>query len=230
MGADFNILEYADPDIDQLGGGKTNIFDLDDLEEQDEVVTKDEKQKKDMKEEEQKSKSLDSTNVISQGIQGSSASPLQTSTAGPLQTLTATSNVLSQSQTMAPNLNQSETQQVQSQTVMPSSSQQQQHILAIQQQMYNHMQQQAAIGKPLTPGTLIKAADGSGITGVVTSQNSVTVSYPANIQHQQRISQQHLQGSGNFVYRFRLKYNNAFKFAVAYYEEFIILTSFDIEN
>lgn len=36
MGADFNILEYADPELDKVGGGeKTNIFDVDEFEEDD---------------------------------------------------------------------------------------------------------------------------------------------------------------------------------------------------
>ncbi|XP_054279340.1 histone-lysine N-methyltransferase 2D-like isoform X3 [Macrosteles quadrilineatus] len=36
MGADFNILEYADPELDKVGGGeKTNIFDVDEFEEED---------------------------------------------------------------------------------------------------------------------------------------------------------------------------------------------------
>lgn len=36
MGADFNILEYADPELDKVGGGeKTNIFDDDEFEEED---------------------------------------------------------------------------------------------------------------------------------------------------------------------------------------------------
>ena len=35
MGADFNILEYADPELDQaVGGEKTNILDNLDLEEE----------------------------------------------------------------------------------------------------------------------------------------------------------------------------------------------------
>lgn len=28
MGADFNILEYADPELEALTGGKTNILDM----------------------------------------------------------------------------------------------------------------------------------------------------------------------------------------------------------
>ncbi|KAG8330826.1 hypothetical protein J6590_054116 [Homalodisca vitripennis] len=36
MGADFNILEYADPELDKVGGGeKTNIFDVEEFEEED---------------------------------------------------------------------------------------------------------------------------------------------------------------------------------------------------
>lgn len=42
MGPDFNILEYADPELDALAGGeKTNILDSLDLEESEPV--KDEK-------------------------------------------------------------------------------------------------------------------------------------------------------------------------------------------
>lgn len=180
MGADFNILEYADPDLDpDLGGGKTNILDLDDLDEQDEVVTKDDKQKKDVKEDEQKSKNHNSANVMSpNNIQGNSTNSLQTST--------ASSNVLTQTQNMAPVVAQAGNQQV---PVMHSQA----HLMAVQQSMYNHVQQAAANGVPFAPGSLIKSND--GIVGVVTSQNSVTVSYPAPIQHQQRMPQQHLQGN-----------------------------------
>jgi len=54
MGADFNILEYADPELDTIAGGeKTNILDLD--LEQVEVDSKDDKQKKETKDEDQKS-------------------------------------------------------------------------------------------------------------------------------------------------------------------------------
>lgn len=36
MGADFNILEYADPELDKVGSGeKTNIFDVEEFEEED---------------------------------------------------------------------------------------------------------------------------------------------------------------------------------------------------
>lgn len=53
MGADFNILEYADPELDTIAGGKkTNILDLD--LEQVEVDSKDDKQKKETRDEDQK--------------------------------------------------------------------------------------------------------------------------------------------------------------------------------
>lgn len=53
MGADFNILEYADPELDTIAGGKkTNILDLD--LEQVEVDSKDDKQKKETRTEDQK--------------------------------------------------------------------------------------------------------------------------------------------------------------------------------
>jgi len=53
MGADFNILEYADPELDTIAGGKkTNILDLD--LEQVEVDSKDDKQKKETRNEDQK--------------------------------------------------------------------------------------------------------------------------------------------------------------------------------
>jgi histone-lysine N-methyltransferase MLL3 len=51
MGADFNILEYADPELDQVvGGEKTNILDNLDLEEEkeEEKDVKDVKRKEDV--------------------------------------------------------------------------------------------------------------------------------------------------------------------------------------
>lgn len=171
MGADFNILEYADPELDQLTGGeKTNILDLE--LEQDEVETKDEKHKKDVKEEK-------SSSVVD-------AAEITTST---MQTSTGSSNVLTQSQALA-QINPS-AQVTQSQAAMMSPAHPQ--AIAMQQQMHQHVQQAAAMGRPILPGTRLLSEDGT--VGVVTSTNSVTVSYPSTFpNHPQRMPQQHMQG------------------------------------
>jgi len=162
MGADFNILEYADPELDTITGGeKTNILDLD--LEQVEVDPKDEKQKKETKDDDQKSEITAPSSEIS-------ADSCATSTN---LTLTENSNVPTMTSTQATS------QVIQAQVV--------------QQQMNQQVQQAAAIGRPMPPGTKLLSPDGA--VGVVTSTNTVTVSYPSNFPgHQQRISQTHIQG------------------------------------
>lgn len=175
MGADFNILEYADPELDKLTGGeKTNIFDLE--LEQDDVEAKDEKQKKEVKEDEHKSKNVE-------GIDVNVADGMQTS-------VNATSNTLTQVQTMTPATSApSQTQQPQNNVMSQAHPQ----AAAVQQQMHQHVQQAAAMGRPMLPGTRLVSPDGA--VGVVTSTNSVTVSYPASFSsHPQRLPQPHIQG------------------------------------
>lgn len=169
MGADFNILEYADPELDTIAGGeKTNILDLD--LEQVEVEPKEEKQKKETKDEEQKPDHLPS---------GPAEMADSCSTSTTLTTLTeGTTNVppmTSAQPATQPN---------------PAAMQAQ----VVQQQMHQHVQQAAAMGRPMPPGTRLLSPDGA--VGVVTSTNTVTVSYPSSFPgHPQRISQAHIQGN-----------------------------------
>lgn len=181
MGADFNILEYADPELDNITGGeKTNILDLD--LEQVEVETKDEKQKKEVKDEERKSTELNVTNAVHTDIS-------DTCTTTTVQTPIETSNAPTQAQTVTPITATSQTSQ-QSSTIMPQSHAQ---AVVVQQQMHQHVQQAAAMGRPMPPGTRLLSPDGA--VGVVTSTNTVTVSYPSTFPgHPQRIPQTHIQG------------------------------------
>ena len=184
MGADFNILEYADPELDNITGGeKTNILDLD-LEHV-EVDPKEDKQKKEVKEEDSKSAVLGAGAVVhapnQPGESGASATiqPTETPTAPAQQpaslTITPTAPATPQNAAL---LAQSQAQSA-----------------AIQQQMHNHVQQAAAMGRPMAPGTRLMSPD--GVVGVVGSNNTVTVSYPTTFPgHPQRIS--HLQGKGFF--------------------------------
>lgn len=160
MGADFNILAYADPELAIVGGDKTNILDLD--LEQVEVDPKDEKQKKETKDEDQKPELTDPSPEIAD------PNPVATSL-----TLTENSNVPTMTSPQAT-----------SQTIQAQ---------VVQQQIHQHMQQQAALGRPMPPGTRLVAGD--GVVGVVTSTNTVTVSYPSSFPgHPQRIAQTHIQG------------------------------------
>lgn len=163
MGPDFNILEYADPELDTIAGGeKTNILDLD--LEQVEVDSKDEKQKKETKDEDQKPELTGSSSEITDSCSTSTSL-----------TLTENSSV----PTMTPSQTTSQTMQAQ----------------VVQQQMHQHVQQAAAMGRPMLPGTRLVSQD-TGAIGVVTSTNTVTVSYPPTFPgHPQRISQGHLQGN-----------------------------------
>lgn len=160
MGADFNILEYADPELDTIAGGeKTNILDLD--LEQVEVDSKDDKQKKETRDEDQKPELTGPSSEIADSC------PTSTSL-----TLTENSNVPAMTS---------------SQAASPAMAQ------VVQQQMHQQLQQAAAMGRPMPPGTRLLSPDGA--IGVVTSTNTVTVSYPSSFPgHPQRFSQAHIQG------------------------------------
>lgn len=168
MGADFNILEYADPELDTIAGGeKTNILDLD--LEQVEVEPKEEKQKKETKDEEQKPDHLPT---------GSAEMTDTCSTSTTLTTLTEGTNV--------PSITPSQPASQPNPTAMQAQ--------VVQQQMHQHVQQAAAMGRPMPPGTRLLSPDGA--VGVVTSTNTVTVSYPSSFPgHPQRISPAHIQGN-----------------------------------
>lgn len=177
MGADFNILEYADPELDNItGGGKANILDLD-LEPV-EVETKEEKQKKDIKEEEDKSD--EPTTTSHPDINEATKLPTDTTPTNPVSTqvqmMTATPPV---------------PQPITTTTIMSQSPHPQAAV--VQQQMHQHVQQAAAMGRPMPPGTRLLSPDGA--VGVVTSTNTVTVSYPNTFPgHPQKLAQTHVQG------------------------------------
>lgn len=179
MGADFNILEYADPELDNMTGGeKTNIFDLD--LEQVEVETKEDKHKKETKEE-TKAEELSATTTSHSDIResgGPSVSQAQSE---------ATANMRPQVQTLATTPQMAHQQQATliQQTTNPQAA-------VVRQQMHQQVQQAAAIGRPMPAGTRLISPDGA--IGVVTSTNTVTVSYPSTFPgHPQRIPQSHIQ-------------------------------------
>ncbi|XP_024945171.1 histone-lysine N-methyltransferase 2C isoform X3 [Cephus cinctus] len=184
MGADFNILEYADPELDNITGGeKTNILDLD--LEQVEVETKEEKQKKENKEEEPKSEDLGGTTTAHSDIsEANTTSTVQTPTE-------TTTNALTKGKQLAPSVPTSQQTHSQQQASMPPQAPPPQAVV-VQQQMHQQVQQAAAMGRPMLPGTRLLSPDGA--IGVVTSTNTVTVSYPSTFPgHPQRITQAHLQ-------------------------------------
>lgn len=190
MGADFNILEYADPELNNItGGDKTNILDLE--LEQVEVETKEEKQKKESKEDEHKSEDLAGTGRVLGGIGDKcTVSTVQTST-------DTTTAVSTQVQAMTSLSATPQAPQQQQSPILPQSHPQ---AVVVQQQMHQHVQQAAAMGRPIPPGTRILSPDGA--VGVVTSTNTVTVSYPSTFPgHPQRVPQTHIQGNilSNFI-------------------------------
>ncbi|XP_043479344.1 histone-lysine N-methyltransferase 2C-like isoform X5 [Leptopilina heterotoma] len=175
MGADFNILEYADPELDNLtGGGKTNILDLD--LEQVEVEPKEEKQKKDSKVEPKPEDLGGTTRAHTESNEKIVTSTVQTpteTTSAPTQTV---QGIAPAAQTAQPSAG-----------VIPQS-----HPQAAIQQLNQHLQTAAAMGRPVAPGTRLLAPDGT--IGVVTSTNTVTVSYPSTFPgHPQRLAQTHMQ-------------------------------------
>lgn len=182
MGADFNILEYADPELDNITGGeKTNILDLD-LENV-EVDHKDEK-KKLVKEEDTKTDVLPRSAVVADSTENTSAAATTVATSvenANAAVPPATTQTAPQNPPLLP--------QAHAQAAAAAAA-----AAAVQQQMHQHVQQAAAMGRPMLPGTRLMSPD--GVIGVVTSTNSVTVSYPTNFPgHTQRIS--HLQGKIN---------------------------------
>ncbi|CAD6215553.1 GSCOCG00000363001-RA-CDS [Cotesia congregata] len=191
MGADFNILEYADPELGNITGGeKTNILDMD--LEQVEVETKEEKQKKE-KEEEQKSEVLavnatahsDIANESSNSGVSTPVEPTMVPNVAPAATA-ATMPISAASQPQGSIIQQ---QQQQSGTIIAPNHAQ---AMAVQQQMHQQVQQAAAMGRPMPPGTRLLSAE--GVIGVVTSSNTVTISYPSTFPgHPQRILQSHMQ-------------------------------------
>ncbi|XP_046742436.1 histone-lysine N-methyltransferase 2C-like isoform X3 [Diprion similis] len=179
MGADFNILEYADPELDNMTGGeKTNIFDLD--LEQVEVETKEDKQKKVTKAE-IKREDVGTTSVTHPEIREATSS---SSSQDQSDTIT---NIRPQAQTLV-----ATSQSTHQQQPVPGQQGTNPQAAVVQQQMHQQVQQAAAIGRPMPAGTRLISPDGA--IGVVTSTNTVTVSYPSTFPgHSQRLPQTHIQ-------------------------------------
>lgn len=176
MGNDFNILEYADPELDALTGGeKTNILDSLDLEESepDKDVKKDEKQQIIPKPPQQQIRNLT----------GPPQPIVHSQVVRPTQPAAQTTKSPQENVTQPPPLAVSESHQTQP-TMQLTAHQQQ-----IQQQMQQQVAQAAAMGRPMAPGTRLISPDGA--LGIVTNNNSITMTYTTNLQ--QRVNQSQLQ-------------------------------------
>lgn len=166
MGADFNILEYADPEA--LPGEKTNILDLE-LEE--EPIKNDKKVKVEVpkatpvgKPNPQLKKELHTpTGGISGIVQPSSVHP-------PPLAISQAQNVSAPININHPPVN------------APMTPQQ------IYQSMLLQMQQAAAGGNPMPVGTRLQAPE--GIVGIVTSSNNIQLQVPQSYHQRLLLLQQ----------------------------------------
>ncbi|CAG9863833.1 unnamed protein product [Phyllotreta striolata] len=201
MGADFNILEYADPELEALTGGKTNILDLE-LEE--EPVKK-----------EKLASNASNTcapaqkptpNVATTAISNSTAvtTPTEANPEPKIENAiqqgvakTAPQQLqhpVALAQQQQQNMPQHGAQvQVQSQQSQPHPPQQMPvqstlHIQQIHQQMVHQVQQAAAQGRPMPPGSKMQTTD--GFVGVVMANNAVQLQIPPNYQQRLLLLQQ----------------------------------------
>lgn len=169
MGADFNILEYADPEA--LPGEKTNILDLE-LEE--EPIKNDKKVKVEVpkvapvgKPNSQLKKEV---NAAATGITGMVQSQNHPSNVHPPPL------AISQTQNVSVPINNNST------TNPPMTPQQ------IYQSMLLQMQQAAAGGNPMPVGTRLQAPE--GIVGIVTSTNNIQLQVPQSYHQRLLLLQQ----------------------------------------
>ncbi|XP_031333016.1 histone-lysine N-methyltransferase 2C-like isoform X3 [Photinus pyralis] len=176
MGADFNILEYADPELDTLGDGeKTNILDSLDLVEHEPVKAEKRVQK------------VVSVPSKMPSTEGQAANTL------PKPPITTTINQAVVHPEKLPRLlppplvvsqQQAADTQPKPTTSIALTAQQQIH-----QQMLHQVQQAASMGRPMSLGTKLMSPE--GIIGVVTANNNVSLTFPAN--YAQRIITSHMQ-------------------------------------
>lgn len=159
MGADFNILEYADPEA--LPGEKTNILDLE-LEE--EPIKNDKKVKVEVSKPKAAGKGKPSPQVLKKEVAPTGiATTSQTSKPPPL--------AMSQTQGAHP----------------PPTSTSHLTPQQIHQHMLHQVQQAAALGRPMAPGSKLQTPD--GIIGTVTHNNNVQLQVPQSY-HQRLLLQQ----------------------------------------
>ncbi|XP_023312429.1 histone-lysine N-methyltransferase 2C isoform X6 [Anoplophora glabripennis] len=194
MGADFNILEYADPELETLTGGKTNILDLE-LEE--EPIKKDNKNSAPATTSTQKQPvtttatatavlKKDTTPVPSKPAPLPMQTPEQVGNLPPPPPLaTSQSQQVAQQQQQAPHPPPTQQPPPQPQPMPPQHLTPQQ----IHQQMLHQVQQAAAQGRPMPPGSKMQTPD--GVIGIVMPNNTVQLQVPPN--YQQRFILQQLQ-------------------------------------
>ncbi|KAJ8921946.1 hypothetical protein NQ315_008580 [Exocentrus adspersus] len=165
MGADFNILEYADPELEALTGGKTNI--LEDLELEEEPIKKENKANTSTAKDLSAPRTSTATAVVKKDGATASSKPAVNSD----QVETLPPPPLATSQPPQP---------------MPP-----QHLTPqqIHQQMLHQVQQAAAQGRPMPPGSKMQTPD--GVIGIVMPNNTVQLQVPPN--YQQRLLLQQLQ-------------------------------------
>ncbi|CAH1176242.1 unnamed protein product [Phaedon cochleariae] len=191
MGADFNILEYADPELEALTGGKTNILDLE-LEEEP------------MKKDKREAPKVATTTAQQQQVPVSAPS-----------TSTASSVIKKEGVAQLPAMQPQEAAHPPPPPpplVAPQAQQQMQHAppsvpaqapptqqppahqpqfltpQQIHQQMLHQVEQAAAQGRPMPPGSRMQTPD--GIIGVVMPNNTVQLQVPQNYQQRLLLLQQ----------------------------------------
>lgn len=166
MGADFNILEYADPEA--LPGEKTNILDLE-LEE--EPIKNDKK----VKVEVPKPLTGGKPNIGPQ-IKQEVVTPPSTS-------------VISAPHNMPGNIHPPPLAISQAQSQHPLNPGVTSHLTPqqIHQQMLHQVQQAAARGKPMPIGAKLQTPD--GIIGIVTQNNTVQLQIPQGYHQRLIVSQ-----------------------------------------
>ncbi|XP_060525404.1 histone-lysine N-methyltransferase 2C-like [Cylas formicarius] len=198
MGADFNILEYADPELEALAGEKTNILDL-------ELEDDNLKQKKRQAELQKKNASSSSGTAVSTATASTDEIKKDATTVQAQESkaiTSATSEVAASSQQQMENVQQhlpvansvhtpQSSQNTLQQSQMSQPPQQglpqpplqplhHPHLTTqqIHQQMVHQVQQAAAQGRPMPPGSKLQTPD--GIVGVVLPNNNVQLQIPSN--------------------------------------------------
>ncbi|KAG5897188.1 hypothetical protein JTB14_022544 [Gonioctena quinquepunctata] len=178
MGADFNILEYADPELEALTGGKTNILDLELEEEADKKDNKEGVPKTSAPVQQTATESATVTSVIKK--EGAAQVVPQVQSQESLPAPPPPPLVVSQSQNIvqhAPPPNPPQPQPTpQPATHAPPLLTPQQ----IHQQMMHQVQQAAAQGRPMPPGSKMQTPD--GIIGMVMPNNTVQLQVPPTYQ------------------------------------------------
>lgn len=179
MGDDFNILEYADPELDPTGDGeKSNFLDSLDLDEPISDATLEKSEDK---------KPAELPKVIPKHQQQQMPHNMQTNQ----QLHTMQQSTLQQQQQPQQHVIVNTQQGAPGQTAihrfktLPQGQITQQMLPAnfqqIQQQMLHQVQQAAAMGKPMAPGTHLQM---DGAIGIVTANNGVQISFPGMINRQ----------------------------------------------